>query len=137
MCITGDDDGQATSSMTSTSWRNDTPIFANSPNGTPATIYFKDIDGSTQKLMAGQSNANEQMTVTVWTHNAALIFGSGGTRLFGNGGGGAYTGGMKTTKMIMPDQFNGEVGQSSTAFACPLYNGTIGRLNSRNVLLYK
>ena len=87
--------------------------------------------------MAGQSNTNEHMAVTVWSHNAALIMGSGGVVMFGTGGGAAYTGGMKTTKMIMPDQFNGEVGQSSTSFACPLYNSTIGRLNSRNVLLYK
>ena len=137
MCITGDDDGQATSNYSSTNWRNSTPIYANSQGGTPATIFFKDTDGQTQKLMAGQSNSNEHMAVTLWTHNNALLFGSGGVNLFGTGGGAAYTGGMKTTKMIMPDQFNGEVGQSSTSFACPLYNSTIGRLNSRNVLLYK
>ena len=87
--------------------------------------------------MAGQSNSNEHMAVTLWTHNNALLFGSGGVNTFANGGSGSYTNGMKTTSMIMPDQFNGEVGQSSTAFACPLYNSTIGRLNSRNVLLYK
>ena len=136
-CITGDDDGQGTSNYSSTNWRNSTPIYANSQGGTPATIFFKDTDGQTQKLMAGQSNSNEHMAVTVWSHNAALIMGSGGTNLFGTGGGAAYTGGMKTTKMIMPDQFNGEVGQSSTSFCCPLHNSTIGRLNSRNVLLYK
>ena len=137
MCITGDDDGSGTSNYSSTAWDNSTPIYANSQGGTPATIFFKDVNGSTQKLMAGQSNANEHMAVTLWTHNNALLFGSGGVNLFGNGGSGSYTNGMKTTSMIMPDQFNGEVGQSSTAFACPLYNGTIGRLNNRNVLLYK
>ena len=137
MCITGDDDGQGTSNYSSTHWDNSTPIYANSQGGTPATIFFKDVNGSTQKLMAGQSNTNEHMAVTLWTHNNALLFGSGGVNTFGNAGTGSYTNGMKTTSMIMPDQFNGEVGQSSTCFACPLYNSTIGRLNSRNVLLYK
>ena len=141
-CITGDDDGASTNNTSSTSWNNGTTIYSNSTGGTPATIYFKDTSGSVQKLMAGQSNDNEAMAVTWWSHNAALGVGSTGTS--GNsaimkyfGGSPSYTGGLKTTAMILPAEYNGENGSSSTAFTSPLYDSTIGKLNSRLVLLVK
>ena len=55
----------------------------------------------------------------------------------GDAGSGSYTGGMKTTSMIMPIEVKGEVGSSSTTWVSPLYNSTIGKLNNRLVLLYK
>ena len=139
MCIGGDDDGTGTS-LSNVDWDSGSTIHStNGNNGTPQTGYFRDKDNSAQKLQAGQSNVNEHMMVTWWTHNAALAVSSnsGGPNIMGDAGSGSYTGGMKTTTMIMPSQIKGEVGSSSTTWVSPLYNSTIGKLNNRLVLLYK
>ena len=137
MCIGGDDDGTGVS-LSNVDWDNGTLIHSsNGGNGTPQTVYFKDKDNSVQKLQAGQGNGEENMMVTLWSHNAALTMGSAGVNVMGDAGSGSYTNGMKTTTMIMPIQVKGEVGSSSTTWVSPLYNGTIGKLNNRLVLLYK
>jgi len=138
MCIGGDDDGTSIS-LSNVDWDNGTLIYSsNGSSGTPQTVYFKDKDNSVQKLQAGQSNVNEHMMVTWWSHNAALAVSSDGSpNIMGDAGSGSYTGGMKTTSMIMPIEVKGEVGSSSTTWVSPLFNSTIGKLNNRLVLLYK
>ena len=140
MAIAGDDDGTGVG-LGNVDWDTGSGIYANNGNsGTPSTVFFKDVNNSSQKLQAGQSNANEHMMVTLWTHNTAEAVSSdanGGPNIMGDNGTGSYTNGMKTTTMIMPDEFKGEVGSTSTAWASPLFDSTIGKLNNRLVLLYK
>ena len=138
MCIGGDDDGTG-NALTNVDWDTGNSIYSTNGNsGTPQTGYFRDKDNSEQKLQAGQSNVNEHMMVTWWTHNAALAVSSDGSpNIMGDAGSGTYTNGMKTTTMIMPTQIKGEIGSTSTTWVSPLYNSTIGKLNNRLVLLYK
>ena len=92
--------------------------------------------------MGGQSSANEHMGVSLLTHNEGLFLDSNTsspTHTFG--GTPAFSGGMAAgsgySLGIMPTEYAGEVGGSSTTYTSPLYNSTIGKLNNRLVLLYK
>ena len=145
LTITGDDDGgdYAASTANNVNWRSNATIFSTTtPSGTPATSYFKNSAGNNFKLMGGQSSANEHMGVSLLTHNEGLFLDSNTsspTHTFG--GTPAFSGGMAAgsgySLGIMPTEYAGEVGGSSTTYTSPLYNSTIGKLNNRLVLLYK
>ena len=143
MSITGDDDGSGFNNYGGIGWDDGSILNNPSFNGTPATTHIKNASGSIQKGMAGQTNDNEAMGVTLWTHNAGLAKASVGTggnsnfNTFSNAGSGSYTGGLKTTGHILPAEIAGETGGSSTVVTSPLYNSTIGKLNSKLVLLVK
>jgi len=142
LTITGDDDGNSLASPSSVNWRSNATIASASSGGTPATGYFKNAAGNNFKTMGGQSSANEHMGVSLLTHNEGLFLDSNSSspsKIFG--GTPAFTGGMASgsgySLGIMPTQYSGEVGGSSTTFTSPLYSSTIGKLNNRLVLLYK
>jgi hypothetical protein len=144
LTITGDDDGgdYSASTASNVNWRSNATIWSTVGAGTPGTSYFKNSAGNNFKLMGGQTSANEHMGVSLLTHNEGLFMDSNAsspTHTFG--GTPAFTGGMASgsgySLGIMPTQYAGEVGGSCTTFTSPLHNSTIGKLNSRLVLLYK
>ena len=78
---------------------------------------------------AGVTNANENMFVSMWTHNDHSHKASSGSTIW------SYTGGvgngLSTTGMVLAAQYDSRVGSSSTVTFGPAYSSATGFRNSR------
>ena len=123
--VTGDDDG--TNGAGAYSAYNNTNDYT--LGSTPAGTWLKDTNNNAQKMISGVTNANENMFVSMWTHNDHSHKASSGSTIW------SYTGGvgngLSTTGMILAAQYDARAGGSSTVTMGPAYSSATGFRNSR------
>jgi hypothetical protein len=123
--VTGDDDGTNGAGAYSAYNNNNDYTLGSTPAGT----WLKDTSNNAQKMISGVTNANENMFVSMWTHNDHSHKASSGSTIW------SYTGGvgngLSTTGMVLAAQYDSRVGSSSTVTFGPAYSSATGFRNSR------